>query len=361
MKIAFLILPIAFLSLVNNAHAFPDSVRHGYTHCSACHVSPAGGGLLSKYGRNLSTELFSTWSYSDEEKLGHGILKSKGDQSKNLHFGGDIRYLNRSSENKTATTDEGFLMQAQLKLALQYEKFQLFLSLGEIENPRQTSEVRWISPEYFLLFSPGEETFVRAGRFEPMYGLRLPEHNLLVKQETSFVPWQQRDAVELAQQGENLTLAVAGFQSTDGQALAQQNTGYIFSAYYTVFDTFRLGFNFLNAEGQDLRRRSTTVSGVLPWTKMFFSSVEISRVANNGAESAVALWRNSYEMFKGFIPYLQFQGKREFGNTTMNRDQYGVGLLWLPRPHWEFQFSSEWIHQTMGGSQEMFLMSHYYF
>ena len=63
------------------AQAFPDMIRHGYTNCTACHVSPSGGGVLNAYGRSLSKELISTWSGKNEEGLLHFInTESKIDE-----------------------------------------------------------------------------------------------------------------------------------------------------------------------------------------------------------------------------------------------------------------------------------------
>ena len=59
-----------------NVSAFPEMIRHGYINCNACHVSPAGGGLLTAYGRTISKELLSRpaiW----QEKLRELLLKAR--------------------------------------------------------------------------------------------------------------------------------------------------------------------------------------------------------------------------------------------------------------------------------------------
>jgi len=56
------------------ADAFPELTRHGYVSCTACHVSPNGGGAMTPYGRGLSRELLSTWGGTREAEVGHGLL-----------------------------------------------------------------------------------------------------------------------------------------------------------------------------------------------------------------------------------------------------------------------------------------------
>jgi len=34
-------------------YAYPNMIRLGYTSCATCHVSPQGGGVLTRYGRGI--------------------------------------------------------------------------------------------------------------------------------------------------------------------------------------------------------------------------------------------------------------------------------------------------------------------
>ncbi len=54
--------------------AFPDMIRHNYSNCTICHVSPTGGGLLTPYGRALSVEVLSSWGGETEGSVLHGLL-----------------------------------------------------------------------------------------------------------------------------------------------------------------------------------------------------------------------------------------------------------------------------------------------
>jgi hypothetical protein len=41
------------LAMPRPAAAYPNMIRLGYVQCSACHVSPQGGGVLNRYGRGI--------------------------------------------------------------------------------------------------------------------------------------------------------------------------------------------------------------------------------------------------------------------------------------------------------------------
>ena len=80
-----------FAVVSSQAFAFPEMVRHGYTQCTACHVSPSGGGILTSYGRELAAEVLSTWSYADESQFTHSKVGEKL-ADKGILFGGDVLF-----------------------------------------------------------------------------------------------------------------------------------------------------------------------------------------------------------------------------------------------------------------------------
>lgn len=51
--IAGLLLALVILALPRPAAAYPNMIRLGYPNCSACHVSPQGGGVLNSYGKGI--------------------------------------------------------------------------------------------------------------------------------------------------------------------------------------------------------------------------------------------------------------------------------------------------------------------
>src|SRR5688500_1071067 len=63
----------AISSRSSEAWAYPELIRHNYTNCTSCHVSPTGGGILNAYGRALSGEVLSTWYREGEERFAYAV------------------------------------------------------------------------------------------------------------------------------------------------------------------------------------------------------------------------------------------------------------------------------------------------
>lgn len=343
------------------AQAFPDTIRHGYTNCTSCHVSPSGGGLLNGYGRSLSRELLSTWSYENEEQPLHGFAKIPESWTDSLFVGGDARYLSRKTDSKSAQVDEGFLMQAQMRFGVALGQLKWLMTVGKIENPRKPQDVKLVSPEYYALWNPKEEIYLRAGRFEPIYGLRMPDHNLWAKSEIGFVPWSERDSVEFIYEGESQFASLTGFQSTSAMASSQQMTGFTASFYQVLFETSRVGLSAMNSEGQGSRLKSLSLHWTFTFSDKVYSMGERTRVWSNDSIKDVSFLRFGYEIAKGFTPIIQGQAKVD--RVSANADQYkpGLGFIWLPRPHFELMFLAEQLRNSKESSNEGLLMAHYYF
>ena len=345
---------------VEFAEAFPDTIRHGYTNCTTCHVSPSGGGLLNGYGRSLSRELMSTWSFKNEEQPLHGLAPIPESIIETFFFGGDSRYVSRKTESGNKKVDEGFLMQMQLRFGVAYNKFKLLAAFGKIENPRQTKSVQIVSPEYYILWNPKEEMHFRAGRFEPIYGLRLPDHNLWIKSEIGFVPWLERDALEFIYEGEAQFASLSGFQSTSKVSPSEQATGYSVSFNQIIFEKSRIGFSAMNTEGQGRRQRASSLHGIFSFSEKSYLMTEVSRILTNDSSIDAGLLRYGYEIAKGLTPIVQLQN-RIVKSTDTNQSKNGIGWIWLPRPHFELMGMVEESRSSEGSSREGTLMFHYYF
>lgn len=149
------------------AHAYPQYQLAGDTTCTGCHVSPAGGRLLTENGLAVAQSI--AWHDNDPGFL-HSILPTPSW----LQLGGDGR-LAAGMVDPGAVHTAAYPMQADLYVSVSGHGVTLFLEGGL----REASTPVW-SREHYLMWQqrPGESEglYVRVGRFSPVYGLRLAEH-----------------------------------------------------------------------------------------------------------------------------------------------------------------------------------------
>jgi hypothetical protein len=165
---------VAWIGAGATARAYPQFQMSRDQTCTACHISPAGGGLLNENGL-VTAETISQWGTAPEFFYGKLPTPSW------LVLGGDLR---------GAT---GYVQAPEKLLAafpMQIEAYghatlgaglSLYVDLAarESEVGKESTTFAW-SREHYLMWKqkPGENTglFVRLGRFMPVFGLRLAEH-----------------------------------------------------------------------------------------------------------------------------------------------------------------------------------------
>ena len=160
------------------AHAYPQFQLSRDQTCTSCHLSPAGGGLLSENG--LSTaETVSQLGGAPE--LFHGKLPTPDW----LVLGGDLRgaagYM-KTPENALAA----FPMQIDVYAQATAGHLSLHVTAGpRPERVGAGAATYFWSREHYVQWQqhPGESTglFVRAGRFMPVFGLRFAEHPMYTR------------------------------------------------------------------------------------------------------------------------------------------------------------------------------------
>lgn len=160
------------------ADAYPQFQLSRDQTCTACHLSPAGGGLLSENGYNVAEAMSQ---YGTDAAFMYGKVPAPSW----LALGGDLRgaagYIRTPDGAVTS-----FPMQADLYVHATYQGFSLHLTGGgrraQWININTTPGVfdRLWSREHYLMWQQNaggsEGLYVRAGRFMPVFGLRFAEH-----------------------------------------------------------------------------------------------------------------------------------------------------------------------------------------
>jgi hypothetical protein len=163
------------------AAAYPQfQLTTGADRCQACHVSPAGGGLLNDFGRD---EAAGTLSPRGDGRFLHGVLELPAW----LELGGDLRAAVGVKQHEERTRTLAFPMQADLYARTSFGgAWSVNLTAGVrgvARDPKPEFLYRLASREHYLLYQrePGAGTYARAGRFFPIFGLRSQDHTAYVR------------------------------------------------------------------------------------------------------------------------------------------------------------------------------------
>jgi hypothetical protein len=195
--------PLLLLSLVvlslglgaSPAAAYPQwQFSSGTSRCSQCHFSPAGGGLVTSYGRDAVGDDLS--SLTGNGAFAHGLVELPDW----LALGLDVRgaALDNDAGNPRPKWAV-FPMQADAQGRAAAGAFSLSATVGyrgqarnandpvAADNYQPQAASRFISREHYLMWRPEAlGPYVRAGRFFAPYGLRLAEHTTYVRRDLGF-------------------------------------------------------------------------------------------------------------------------------------------------------------------------------
>jgi hypothetical protein len=224
MRLLRLVLPLALLvcAAPRLAQAYPQwQFSSGTSRCSQCHFSPAGGGLISDYGRTANGDELS--SYEGDGGFLHGAVELP----KWLALGADFRgvLLRHDVGESTGTQQKIFPMQADGYVrATLTEGISLSVTGGirgqarsdlgpfGADNATPSSGSRVISREHYLMWRPSAQgPYVRAGRFFAPYGLRLAEHPTYVRRDVGNNLLQETYGISAGMLEKDWELHVTGF------------------------------------------------------------------------------------------------------------------------------------------------------
>ncbi len=368
-----------FLVLLLNSKAFglAELVRHGYPNCIACHVSPSGGGALTEYGRALSKDLLSTWSYENEERVGHGLL---GPLPAWLQIGGDQQFIQIYKNNPLVTEAKNFWMENELEAALRVGQFYLDSNIGLQRGPATTPHLYdVISSRHYLGYYFTDELSIRFGKFLPAFGLNFANHTILSRRPLGFDQGMERMDLEAAYFGEKYDVfltALLGKADVEGAAIESlldpsiDERGFSISSSRWIFEKFKVGASFLFANADAYKRYLIGVFEVLKLSEKFYLLGEIdwqSKIAKDTgieARGPALVHELGYAVFKGFDIYaLEQESYLDLNSVDSRHDSYGVGLHFFPRPHFELQLEFRKERNLRLFSDfydDAFVLAHYY-
>jgi hypothetical protein len=176
------LLVIAIVAAAGRADAYPEFQISKDQTCSACHISPSGGGLLNENGLNTADNLSQ---FGTSPEFLNGAVKLP----EYLLVGGDFRYAYGWLQTPQRYF-LGFPMQADIYGSATYDAFRVYVTVGYQPGPTVGGVVSFAPPwsrEHYVTWQsdPGstQGVFIRVGRFMPVFGLRLAEHDTYVRRQ----------------------------------------------------------------------------------------------------------------------------------------------------------------------------------
>jgi hypothetical protein len=350
------------------AFAYPGMIRQGYVNCTACHVSPSGGGVLNEYGRELSGELLSARAKPGESAFLYGAFATKLPET--LLLGGDTRLMSIYRDNPVYREKRLFLMQSDIEGAYRMGKFTLDLEAGYLDSGD------FQTLRHYLMYQVDEADAVRAGKFRNNYGINTDEHQLTIKNNLGWTDETETYNVEYSRlTGAYSLYATALFgapESVDqrkglsiGRTGVADHGGSVKASAF-VADKFEIGASYFY--GRKLGSDWRTVTGpfvTLGFTPRFFYLGELD-FQNQNKWGVFDFQRLTYEVVQGlqlFVSQELASSNLPGGGMNSRLLRYGVGALFFPRPHFELDMrlnEQEDSYGENGFHPVAWLMLHFY-
>jgi len=364
-----------FLLVINGAtSAYVENVVNGYPNCLACHVNPTGGGVLTDYGRSLSSELMSTIKTKNFQNPYYGLLKN----NQHIKWGGQVRTIQTRFENDQIKRGSSFIMQNNVEAAAYVRDFVFVGTVGTREGPKNRTPKKgeFISERHYLLWNTDQTSRVKVGKFRQNYGLNDPNHTRFTKQNLGFgsnTESYQLEYFKIFENGEVVLSTSLGRLDIPQTAQNERN----FMGQYTHYlaGKSRLTGNVLLGETSTQRRSLYGINGIMPlFSKKnylkFQLDYQVSRTLNNAprADKTHALFGNiilGTKPFDGLWTYFVYEHQQtdlEQSRQTMTTSP-GVGINFFPISHVEVQFEHQYrtAHATKDNpDHRSFLVFHLY-
>ncbi|HSC88765.1 MAG TPA: hypothetical protein VLC09_15895 [Polyangiaceae bacterium] len=317
----------AILHAPRAAHAYAWMLQHGYTGCPTCHADPSGGELLTPYGR-VTADLLLRMNYGsppdDSKPPSPGVLWGAWEPPEGLLLSGSYRNL---YVIRPEATGEEFkiapVMQADLYGQLDLGGFLLGGSIGLSKVPvgslnaraaqvttGQEDQVNMIARNYYAGYRFGQSGWLRAGRLNLPFGIRVPEHTMWVREATrTDRESDQQHGLAFAYLGEHMRAEVMGIAGNyqlgpddvrergysafvEGLAFSKVAAGISSKVTYAAWD--RLTF-----ERDSIRQAHGLTLRAAPWSNFTILGEVDALFRTNADAGYVGFAQANYEVVRG--------------------------------------------------------------
>lgn len=335
------------------AHAYPQFQMSRDQTCTGCHISPAGGGLLKENGLSVA-ETISKWGTAPEFFYGKVPLPSW------LTVGGDLRIASgyvHAPENLLATFPMQIEAYAHADLA---KGFSLYVGAGarasEVGN--ESATFAW-SREHYLMWQqqPEESTglFVRAGRFMPVFGMRLVEHPTYTRKWGGTPLYADTYGLAVEYIAPKFELHATGFIQDPLINTPEHSDGGALLGEYRLSETVSVGAEamYTKSDGDEKIRGGLLGKLYLPGSEtllMFEGQYLYQTIDPRGAPNQVIAHLMASKFFGS--SYMLDVGLGYFNEnirvTELHREALDVNLHWFATSHLEAIFTGRFEMLAFG-------------
>lgn len=343
---SFLFVLLTFYQMA--AYPYSELSRHGYVNCTACHLSPSGGGIMTPYGRELSRAVVSTWGAKNEQYFAYNAIAALS-KSKKILVGAFVRGLQALRDDEQATEARSILMQADADVAYNEKSWAILGSLGRQEiRSGLESHSRLFSRRHYGIYRYSFSNQFRVGKFLQFYGLNDPNHQLYVRKYLNFGFDTESYNAEYSYLGDNLNLYLtSSFGNFDDERSQNKEKGVSFSLSYFFLDKQKIGVSTYRGTEASLSRFTYGIWGIFSFHPKVFTMHELDfqnkRIKSSGSEQSGYVTSNkiNYEYIRGLIGFLSYDlANLNPAHISSKKFAYGAGLQFFPRPH--FELISAW-------------------
>lgn len=337
----------------NQAYSYSELSRHGYVNCTACHLSPAGGGIMTAYGRELSRAVLSTWGAKNEQYFAYNAIPQISKSEKFL-VGAFVRGLQAIKDDKQATEARAILMQADADIAYNEKNWAVLASLGrqEIRSGLESSS-RLFSRRHYAIYRYNFSNQFRVGKFLQFYGLNDPNHQMYVRKYLNFGFDTESYNGEYSFLGENLNFYLTSTFGNFGDEYSQnKEKGISVSSSYFFWDKQKIGLSAYRGTEAFVNRITYGVWGIFSFHPKVFTMHELDfqnrKIKLSGVKQSgyVTSSKINYEYTRGIIGFLSYDlANLNPANISSRKFAYGTGVQFFPRPH--FELISAWQREEI--------------
>ncbi len=357
---------IIVLAAASPAGAFPTlTTRGAVPRCTMCHISPGGGGMLNEYGRNEAGDTLS--------RGGDGrFLNGAWEPPSWLLLGGDFRAAALDLHETMPTEGNelaAFPMQADLRAGVTAGGFTVVATGGLRGSTRlySKSAADYVqSSEHYAMYSHESGFYVRAGKFFPVQGLRLPDHTLYTERYTGMGLFEEPYGGDIGFVGDRYEVHAAGFVHDSLVNVGRDEAGGVL--YMEIHDPdWAAAVSARYGSGPEAKRTIVGLSGrVAASRKLIFlgevDGIHDQIVGATAINQAIALVGADQQIVRGlnvFGWYEQFQEELLLKNGIHH--DAGIAIDFYPHAHWEL--ITEGRVQRLGpnnNAELAMLQLHYY-